>query len=205
LSLLEALSPASVMTYTTAPIQVFAEESQFIETIEEKINQVALSHKIATTTLYNLAMSESSLGEKRVGDSGKSCGVIHFHKDYYPEENARCEDDEYILNRAAEMIAKGEEYKFTPCSCVQFVKAKGAKLPRGDADDLFPNTDVPSVGGVMILKYWKPERHHVAYIESIEKDGYHIIEANFKKCAITRRVIPINDKHIMGFWQVWEE
>lgn len=137
-----------------------------------------------------------------MGDKGKSCGVIHFHKDHYPEENSRCDDDEYILTRAAEMIAKGEDWKFTPCSCVQTAKALGAKLPKGDANELHPNTsEAPAVGGVLILKYWNPARHHVAYIDSIQPDGYHIIEGNFEKCKITSRVIPFDSKNIMGAYR----
>jgi len=84
------------------------------ETLEQQIDRIALAHEISTTTLYNLAWSESKLGTQRVGDDGKSCGVIHFHKDYYPEENSRCNDDEYILNRAAEMLANGEGWKSHP-------------------------------------------------------------------------------------------
>lgn len=175
------------------------------ESLEDKIARIASAHKIEYQTLYNLAESESKLGEQRIGDGGKSCGIIHFHKDYYPEEFSKCEDDEYILNRAAEMISKGEDWKFTPCSCVQFAKAMGAKLPKGSANDLFPNTsEFPRVGGVLILKYWNPDRHHVAYIEAIKEDGYHIVEGNFERCKITKRVIPFNSKNIMGAYKAEE-
>ncbi len=198
------ITPVSVQEFTR-PHVAYAQEAphiEIVETKEDQIKRIAEAHKIPPLTLRNLAESESQLGLKRVGDGGKSCGIIHFHKDYYPEENSKCDDDEYILNRAAEMIANGEDWKFTPCSCVQFAKARGAKLPKGNASDLFPNTsEAPRVGGVLILKYWDPDQHHVAYIESIDETGYHIIEGNFERCKITRRVIPIGDKHIMGAYK----
>lgn len=209
---LSALGTTEVYTRPIIANDVIAEEIAleapkiaYTESLEEKIARIASNHKIEYQTLYNLVESESQLGQQRVGDNGKSCGVVHFHQDFYPEEFSRCDDDEYILNRAAEMLANGEDWKFTPCSCVSFAKAMGAKLPKGSANDLFPNTsEFPRVGGVLILKYWNPDRHHVAYIEAIKEDGYHIVEGNFERCKITKRVIPFNSKNIMGAYKAEE-
>ena len=200
---------SSTTTYTKDFVNplAYASETQstlITENLEQKIERIALSHKIEFKTLYNLAESESQLGEQRIGDKGKSCGVIHFHQDYYPEEFSRCDDDEYILNRAAEMIAKGEDWKFTPCSCVQFAKARGVKI-KGNANDLFPtSTVIPTVGGVVILKYWNPDRHHVAVITEVTETGISIIESNFERCKITRRFIPFESKNIMGYYKFQE-
>lgn len=200
------LVPADVIEYTAPKVEASYVAEQAPESdIRPAIERIADKWGIASSTLYNLAESESGVGKERVGDGGKSCGIIHFHQDFYPEEFSKCDDDEYILNKAAEMIANGEEWKFTPCSCIQTAKAMGAKLPKGNANDLFPNTsEAPRVGGVLILKYWNPDRHHVAYIEKISENGYHIVEGNFEKCKITRRVIPIEDRHIMGAYK-WSD
>lgn len=200
---------SSTTTYTKEIINpsVYASESVYTpitETLEQKIDRIALANKIDPRTLYNLAESESQLGEQRIGDKGKSCGIIHFHQDYYPEEFSKCADDEYILNRAAEMIANGEDWKFTPCSCVQFAKARGVKI-KGNANDIFPtSTAIPTVGGVVILKYWNPDRHHVAVIEEVTETGLNIIEGNFERCKITRRFIPFESKNIMGYYKYQE-
>ena len=185
------------------PVEAFDEVATITTlSLEEKIKVLEAEFGLRKDILWNLAFSESRLGEDRIGDSGKSCGVIHFHKDYYPEENSRCDDDDYILRRAAEMIANGEEWKFTPCSCVQQARAMGAKLPKGNANDLFPNsTEIPAKGGVVILKYWNPDRHHIAYIEKVTAEGLYIVEGNFKPCLVSRRFIEHSSKHIMGFYK----
>ena len=166
------------------------------ETLEQQIDRIAIQHDIATTTLYNLAFSESSLGEKRTGDNGKSCGIIHFHKDYYPEENSRCDDDEYILTRAAEMIADGEGWKFSPCNCYAFANVlTDYKLPK--MRDILPNSNYPRVGGLVILRYTNDK--HIAIVQSVETDGFWIREANFEACKLGRRFIDWNDPHLKGF------
>lgn len=184
-----------MIEYTAVPVyaQEFIEKS---ETLEEKIVRIAEAHNIATTTLYNLALSESSLGEQRVGDNGKSCGVVHFHKDYYPEENARCSDDEYILNRAAEIIASGEAYRFTPCNCFQYTKIFVKGLPK--MSEVVPNSDYPRVGGLVIFNYKGIK--HIAYIVKVSEKGMLVKEANFKPCLTAERFIDFTDKAIVGFY-----
>lgn len=84
------------------------------------------------------------------------------------------------------------------CSCVRFARSQGAELPYGvDAKDLVPNSE-PEVGGVIILQY---KETHVAYIEEISEEGYHIREGNYRPCEITERVIPVDDHRIVGFWK----
>jgi hypothetical protein len=195
---LNSIIPASVTEYGVQT--VYAQEHIEIEseTLEEKINRIAIAKGIATTTLYNLALTESSLGKQRVGDDGKSCGVVHFHKDYYPEEFARCGDDEFILNRAAEMIANGEDYKFTPCNCYQFVKIFVGNLPR--MKEIMSNSRVPRVGGLIILDY--NGLKHIAYLVKVSKDGIHVKEANFTPCLAAERLIDFTDKAIVGFYSM---
>jgi hypothetical protein len=179
-----------VETYTRTPLVVAN-----TETIEQQIDRVATGHNIATTSLYNLAMSESSLGDARIGDGGKSCGIVHFHSDYYPMENSRCADDEYILNRAAEMIANGEGWKFTPGNCYAFATAMLGKLPK--MAEITPNSDYPRVGGLAIMQY---SDKHIGVVTSVTDEGFWIKEANYEPFKITKRLIKWNDSHIRGYW-----
>lgn len=196
--LLSQLTKPDIIEYVAEPVRAEALnieiEEKKVETLEEQIARVAVSHNIPTSTLYNLAESESSLGEERVGDNGKSCGVIHFHKDYYPEENSRCDDDEYILNRAAEMIAIGEGSKFTPCNCYSFAKLF-ASLPK--MADIVPNTPYPRVGDIIILQY---RVKHIAVITKVTESGIWVKEANYIPCKTGSRLIEWGDKNVKGYY-----
>ena len=171
----------------------FVEAQEF--TLEQKIEIVAEEYGIASSTLFNLAYSESTLGEFRVGDGGKSCGVIHIHKDYYPEEWKHCDDDWYVLRFAADLIKKDMGYRFTPCSCIQYAKALGVKIPKGNsAWDLMPNSK-PAVGRLVLIN-----GNHVAVITSMTEKGFFIREANWQPCKTGSRFIPWNSKSIRGFY-----
>ena len=196
---------SSTTTYTQEQIihPAYASESTLMkpqkpqgETLEQKIDRIATEHEIATTTLYNLAKSESSLGTQRIGDDGKSCGVIHFHKDYYPEENSRCDNDEYILNRAAEMIVDGEGWKFTPGNCYSLAKVLVAGLPR--MIDIIPNTTVPRIGEVAIFDY--DGKKHIGVEDEILENGFWVREANYEPFKIGRRFIEWDDPAFVGFF-----
>jgi hypothetical protein len=189
--------PADVLYYTATPVEAQYIEQNKIESLEEQIDRIAIAHGIATTTLYNLALSESSLGVKREGDGGKSCGVVHFHKDYYPLENSRCDDDEYILNRAAEMIATDEGWKFVPCNCYAYAEVLTSyKLPRNI--EIVPNEAYPKVGGLVILRY--TNNKHIVVVTKVTEEGIWIREANFKPCALGSRLLDWNDPRIKGYW-----
>ena len=172
--------------YTATPASAYEEVVIVPETIEAQIERIAKHHQIASTTLYNLAMSESSLGVQRSGDDGKSCGIVHFHKDYFPEENSRCEDDEYILNRAAEMIANDECYLFTPCNCWSFARSKVKGLP-SFIKDLVPNSDYPRVGGIIIMDY--DGNPHFPVVLKVIEEGVLIEDANFEPAKIEKRLL----------------
>lgn len=173
-------------------------EVQLVETIEDKINRVAEAHKIATTSLYNLAMSESSLGEKRVGDGGDSCGIIHHMRQFYPEQFARCDDDEYILNFAAEQIAQGNGDIYVPGNCYAFVRALLGKIPK--MSEIQPNTAIPRKGEIAIF-YYKGKKH-IAVEDEILEDGFWVREANFLPFVIGRRFIKWNDPAFAGFYSL---
>ena len=170
------------------------------ETLEAKIDRIATAHKIATTTLYNLVESESQFDTKARGRDGE-VGLVQIMP-LWGFSVEQMEDPEFSLNFAAEKLANGQEDLWTVCSCKKFAVAMGSQMTRGNADDIFPNTPVPIVGGVIILKY-PSGRHHLAPItkDTIQPDGYHITTANKEPCKITSEVLPLNSKLIMGFYR----
>lgn len=172
------------------------------ETLEEQIDRIAIYHSAPTTTLFNLAQSESTLGQERVGDGGDACGVVHFNKNWFPTEFTKCGDDEYILTRAAEMIASGEAWKFSPCSCIATAKNLGVKIPpKTNAWDLHPNVAWPQRGDLVLFRY-PSGMAHVAVFQEWRGDSMYVKEGNFKPCkAITERLVSPNDPSLTGYWR----
>lgn len=173
------------------------------ETVEGKISRIAKEVGIASTTLYNLAFSESTLGKNRVGDGGKSCGVVHFHKDYYPVENSKCDDDDYILTRAAQMIKAGIAHKFSPCNCISTARNLGAHFPKGmGAEDFVPNTTLPNlVKGDLVLFRYKNGLRHVAVYQGMSDGLLRVKEGNYKPCkAPAERLVSPDDYSVIGYW-----
>ena len=187
----------------TPQVEELVEES-VEETLKEQTYRIAGEFGVEGDTLWNLVLSESLGGTKRIGDGDKSCGVVHFHSDYYPKENSRCDDDEYILTRAAEMIRDGLSHRFTPCSCVQQVRIFVPDLPRGNARDFVPNTNMWD-GDVVIYNY--DGEYHLGYKESINvEEGYWIERgANLEPCKSYERKVYFDSsdvrEHLVGFWK----
>lgn len=101
------------------------------------------------------------------------------------------------------LVAKFVPYsseKFNPCSCVSFAK-QYLGLPKsirlGNAWNIKPNISYPVVGG-LILTQEGPG--HVAVITSINGDQISVLEANWKPCKVTQRVIPLDFPLIRGYW-----
>ena len=97
-----------------------------------------------------------------------------------PKEEKEPEIDRAILN-----------------SCVLGARYFGLSLPKGDAKDLKPNGN-PEIGGGILLEY--STGSHVAVIESFKKDGFAIVETNYRRGTLTRRIVRYDDKFIKGFW-----
>ena len=82
--------------------------------------------------------------------------------------------------------------------CKEYVKSRGLQLPQGNAKDLRPNSDVPVVGGGVLLSIggWG----HIAYLEEVLPDSIHICEQNMAGCGIVScRWLDINDSSIRGY------
>lgn len=202
---MQAITPAAVFEVVKNPVYmpVYAEMTQValpVETLRQQINRIASTHLIATSTLYNLAQSESNLNPRAISPDGFDRGIVQINRKFHPEiTDEQAFDPEFALNFAAEAISQKKESEWSVCNCVSFVKAMGVKIPRIiDAGNLDSNSKVPIKGGVIILDYHGI--HHLAYIDSVESDGIHIKEANFIHCSLGKRVIDLSDEHIVGFF-----
>lgn len=205
--LLTSLIPSSVQTITREDVAIPTAHAQAVEiapefTIDQKIDNYASKWNISSTTLHNLALSESGLNA--TSTNGDDRGIVQINKIYHPEiTDAEAFDTDFSLNYAAEQISKGKESEWVACDCASFVKVmlarEGYTLPRIiDAGNLDINSRVPVKGGVVILAY--PQAHHIAFIKSIDAEGIHIVESNFQHCLIGSRVLSPSDPHIMGYY-----
>ena len=193
-----ALVPTSTVVWENQPIIVE-------ETIEAKIDRIAEKNGIATTTLWNLAWSESRLDP--LADNGEDRGIVQINRKAWDITDEQAFDPEFALNFAAKHIKEGREWYWVPCSCIQTARAMGAKLPRTvngggqDAYDLTPNTPYPRVGGVVLLKYRHSGTYSVAYIKSVTATGLNVVHGNKEPCKIISEFIRTDSKDIIGFYK----
>ena len=159
-------------------------------------DEAALKWKIATSTLRNMAYSESRWNpnaESKTGD----CGIVQLNTKYTGVPCEKAKDPVFALDYAAEQISKGKEYLWVPCSCVKTLKALGVKAPTIDAKWFKPNT-TPHVGAVAIFKYKNVS--HVALVKELKENYFVVREGNFTPCLITNRRIKYGDAALVGFW-----
>ena len=81
--------------------------------------------------------------------------------------------------------------------CVQHLKNKGLNI-QGNAKDIRPNSNVPVVGGGILL--YSGRWGHIAFVEKITAVSILVSEANFLGCGIvSTRSIDLDDIEIRGF------
>ena len=85
------------------------------------------------------------------------------------------------------------------CSCVEFAKQYLGRNNEswGAAYQIKPNIDRPVVGGLVLAN--ESKYGHAAVITAIERDGFWVVEGNYKPCQKTRRFIKNNYPKIRGF------
>ena len=175
-------------------------------TVEALISKIAKEHDISSTTLYNLALSESKLNPDPPGhnDGGLAAGIVQIHYEDWGFTKEEVLDPEFSLTFAAKHIKKGDAYKYwTPLNCYTFVWTKIRNLPRMAL--IQPNSE-PVVGGVAIF-YYKDRTtgeqvKHIAYITQVLEGGIKIVEANKEPGLITTRKVDLNDPHYYGTWSL---
>lgn len=183
-----------------------------IETIEQKIDRIAIEHGIATTTLFNLAMAESSLNPNAIGDMDSTClvgankglpvrakGLMQITQCYNPDiTDEQAFNPDWALNWGADIIARGDAWKtWVVANCYSYAKSQLGTLPA--MKDINPNTDYPVVGGMAVFYYSGVK--HVAVITKVTEFGIDIKETNYEPMKFTRRTIKTDDKNLVGFWR----
>jgi len=178
-------------SFTPQPVE--AEEPPI--SIEQQINNAAEAHKIATTTLYNLAWYESRLDPK--ADNGHDRGIVQINREAWPEiTDEQAFDPEWSLNWAAEKIANGESDIWTVCNCYSYTTTLLGKLPK--MSEIEPNTIIPRIGEIVIFNY--KGKKHIGVEDEILEGGFWIKEANYNACYRGRRFIKWNDPAFVGFY-----
>ncbi len=169
-------------------------------TIESLISDIAKEYKISSTTLFNLADSESELNPDPKGhnDGGRAAGIMQIHYKTWGFTKEQVLDPEFSLSFAAKHIAEGDAWKYwTPMNCYTFVNTKfNFTLPPMDV--LYPNSPI-KVGSVAIFMYSGGVKH-VALVTNIKGGNFVVQEANYKPGVIGNRTIPLSDPHLIGFW-----
>lgn len=158
---------------------------------------VAKEYGVSYEVMDAIIDNESKWNPDAVGDNGESCGLVQIHLPDHPGITCdQAREPLFALRFLASEIKAGREWKWTSCSCVQFVKAMGVKV-KGDASAIAPNGP-PTIGGLVLFDY--NGVGHVALIESFTSTGIHVKEANFEKCRVTERDVSFDDPHVRGYW-----
>ena len=86
------------------------------------------------------------------------------------------------------------------CSCSGYAHTLRPDLiPLVNARDLVPNAEHPTAGGAVLFYYPASNLHHVGIVVWTDGEYMEVVEANFSPCEITSRVIPIDEKRVIGF------
>jgi hypothetical protein len=208
------MSGGFILSIFGSPVYVSTEPIPIpIETIEQRIDRVATAHSIATTTLYNLVMSESSLNPEikdgdmdilcnsgpNLGKPVRSRGIAQISECYHPEiSDDEAYSPEWSLNYVADKIAKGTIWReHMVCNCYTYAKTKIKGLPA--MKDIQPNTPYPIVGGLLIEYFNKVK--HISVITKITKEGIYVSQTNKVPCKFTKELRPFNNPNREGYWR----
>ena len=169
------------------------------ETIEEKITRIAEEENFDPQIIINNINTETGgTWDCSVPGRDGELGCYQVIPSHHPEVDPM--DFEAATRFFIKSYKEGNEWWWTGCSCVSTVRLKVPSFPHLDAKWFvnFPKT-TPAAGTVAIFMY--PTTFHVAYVLSVENDGYWVFEGNWEPCKIAKRFIPWdNDPHLVGFW-----
>lgn len=170
------------------------------DTIESLISKVAQEMDVSSTTLYNVAQSESGLNPDPPGhnDGGLAAGLVQIHYKTWGFTKEQALDPEFSLRFLAKHLKAGDAWKYwTSLNCYTFVDTKfHFTLPR--MEDLEPNGAL-RVGAVALFTYSNRVRHF-AIVTSVQKSTFTVQEANFTAGVIGMRTVEKDDTHLDGFW-----
>lgn len=181
------------------------EEVHQVTSVEPLISSIAEEMGVSSTTMYNVALSESGLQADPKGhnDGGLACGVVQVHADVWHMD---CQDlidhPEVGLRFLAKHLKMGDAWKYwTSLNCYTYLShlVDVPKMAQIQVD-----TTIPHTGEVAIFWYrdksTKELEKHVAYVSSVQNNTFTVKEANFKGGLIGERVIPKSDPYLSGFY-----
>lgn len=187
----------STLHYTALPVEASPIVQE--ETIEERIDRIALEYKISTTSLANLVDCESK-GDP-LADNGKDRGLVQINRKHWPDiTDAQAFDPEFSLRFAAEKIANGEGYMWTCGNCYSLATVLLGKLPR--MSEIIPNSIGPRVNGLVIMSYKGVK--HIAVITKVVEEGIWVREAHYEPYKISSRLISFSDSSLVGYYSLGE-
>lgn len=111
--------------------------------------------------------------------------------------------DVYVVAQTYSYSPKPTHSAYIPVGdgqCVPFIQSHGYGAYRGNAEDwkVYINSDVPVVGGVVVLD--ESERGHLALILAIVGDKVWIVEQNYEGVGIVSyRTIDVGYAKIAGY------
>ncbi len=200
-----ASTPATIEATATPPVVFVASDVVVPDaepvTVQSLISDVAEQYHVSSTTLYNVAKSESHLQADPHGhnDGGLACGIVQIHAELW---NMDCDElishPELGLSFLAKHIKAGDAWKYwTSLNCYTFVDTKlGFGLPKMAA--IVPNTTM-RVGTVAVFVY-KGGVKHIALVTATHAGSFTVQEANFKPGVIGAREVSLTDPFLQGFW-----
>ena len=179
---------------------VYAEEiveAPVIESLEEMAARLAEPYGLKEK-VFSIVENESRWNPNAVGRDGE-IGLVQILPSAHPQLTIEeMYDPETALKYLIYEIINGREWQWTSCSCVSYLRARGNKLPKGDAKDLVTNSGI-AVGNVVKLRYGNT--YHLAEVIGFDHKHLRIKESNFLPCMVGQREISIDSKEIVGFWK----
>lgn len=199
---LPTVASASTSAIEVASSPVVIVQHYASNTPQSLISKVAEEVGISSSTLYNLAMSESNLNPNAIGDKGCSVGIVQINLCVHTSiSKEQALNPEWALRYAAREILADREDAWSVCNCYSYVWTKKKGLPK--MAQIQPNSEA-QVGSVAIFYYKDRETgkqvKHVALVTRVTSNSVTVDEANFTKCLTGTRVIPISDPRMVGFW-----
>jgi len=115
-----------------------------------------------------------------------------------PEVESRSYDN-YIVEKYVRYVPKETERNPKGyCSCLEYAKARrGITESLGYPNRIAPITQNPFVGAIGLTT--EGRLGHAFVVEEVKGDWIRVSEANYERCKLTQRWLPIDSKIIRGY------
>jgi len=182
---------SSPLNFGVITVYAYEVPKSSLETI---IEQVSHETGVASTSLANLAWSESR--NDPLADNGSDRGIAQISRRWHPEIPDSCAFDMFCaLSWAAQRIKAGFASEWTSANCYAYVSLF-VKLPL--MQNIIPTEG--AFGDTLVAIFYYKKVKHIALVTETTKDGFWVKEANYTPFIIGKRFIPWGDKALAGFW-----